>query len=167
MVSNGTKQCWSDDPAIKRCLNTLYLGSSCSHHLSCNYRLSHGHRLSCSHLSSFNSTPRACRCLIIIMRYAHALNTEGLKAGRVYALNRKYALNNQSTVWEKDCNACLKRKISYSRAVVWYAGRSYMLYSFWVMCDGKGRRTKSKFLCSFFSTVRRINGTLGVYFILE
>ena len=28
------------------------------------------------------------------MRYAYALNTEGLKAGSVYALNRKYALNN-------------------------------------------------------------------------
>ena len=30
------------------------------------------------------------------MRYAHTVNTEGLKAGSVYALNRKYALNNQS-----------------------------------------------------------------------
>ena len=29
------------------------------------------------------------------MRYAHALNTEGLKTGSVYALNRKYALNNR------------------------------------------------------------------------
>ena len=30
-----------------------------------------------------------------IMRCAYALNTEGLKAGSVYALNRKYALNNE------------------------------------------------------------------------
>ena len=28
------------------------------------------------------------------MELAYALNTEGLKAGSVYALNRKYALNN-------------------------------------------------------------------------
>ena len=29
------------------------------------------------------------------MRYVHVLNTEGLKAGSMYALNRKYALNNE------------------------------------------------------------------------
>ena len=32
--------------------------------------------------------------LILIMRYAYALNTKGLKAGSVYALNKGYALNN-------------------------------------------------------------------------
>ena len=35
------------------------------------------------------------------------------------------------------------------------------------MHEGKEERTKLKFSRSIFSTVRRINGTLGVYFTLE
>ena len=44
-----------------------------------------------------------------------------------------------------------------------------MSYNFGVMCKGKEEeeRTKLKFSCSIFLTVKEINGTLGVYFALE
>ena len=67
---------------------------SCGCYLFCSHRLSCSHCLSCSHLSTFNSTPSACRYLITILRYEHALNAEVLKAGSVHTLNRKYMLNN-------------------------------------------------------------------------
>ena len=69
-----------------------------------------------------------------------------------------------------------KMQISDSRAIIWCADHSSRLYSFRVMHEGEERRknkkerkkrTESKFSCSIFSTVRRMNGTLGVYFAFE
>ena len=67
-----------------------------------------------------------------------------------------------------------KRKISDSNAVVWCADCFYTPYTFTIMREGKEeeeerkkkekRRTKPKLLCSIFSTVKRSNGTLGLYF---
>ena len=46
-----------------------------------------------------------------ITRYVYALNTKGLKAGSVYALDREYALNNEVR---------LTTRVYGSIAVVWY-----------------------------------------------
>ena len=60
-----------------------------------------------------------------------------------------------------------KRKISDSRAFVWCADRCHTVFELCMSKKKEERRTKSKFSHSIFSTVRRINGTLGVYFTLE
>ena len=63
-----------------------------------------------------------------------------------------------------------KRIISDSRTVIWCADRSCMSYTFEICLreqNKKERRTKSKFSNLIFSTARRVNGTLGVYFTLE
>ena len=59
-----------------------------------------------------------------------------------------------------------ERKISNSSAFVWCVDRSYTLYTFWLCVTEKKKQKENKIeIFAFdFSTVRRNNGTVGLYF---
>ena len=95
----------------------------------------------------------------------------------------------QNGVLERDCDACFeasltdlscyvalteKRRISDSRTVIWCLDRLYTLYTGQLLSYGcakkerKRRKQRKIEIFTFnFQTVRRINGTLGVYYTLE
>ena len=82
-------------------------------------------------------------------------------------------------LWQRKTRTLLYCTTCRQGAVVCCVNHSYMSHSFSVMHEGRRRkkkkeegrktneRTKSKYACQIFFTVRRIDGILGAYFTLE
>lgn len=65
-----------------------------------------------------------------------------------------------------------KMQISSSGVIIWCVDNLHTFYSFRVMHEGKGkkddeRKNEINFFVFIVSTVRRVNGTLGMKFTLQ
>ena len=75
------------------------------------------------YISSSSSFSMSCTSLsrnygsLVAWKSVHALNTEGLKAGSVYVLNRKYALNNRVRLTTRVYGTLLENLVKITKSV--------------------------------------------------